>query len=203
MINKKVIDKSVEHDEYMNDIYSSIINKDNKKLRPNVINEYDKDGVHCMEFDDGTVRTSTYRKQTEPQDHTAVISKLPTIDEHIASMKSSALDVNDTSFAKWKTKKDYIKHMNPLIRILYYLWIIVLYKKLPVEQQGHLVNDKGFLQTIKGSTYATYWHWNWWNPLTYVIVIGFTLFMFVMNIFLSIIETLQITSIIKVEINNE
>ena len=101
---------------------------------------------------------------------------------------------------QWKTKKDYINNMNWIIRILYYLWIIVLYKKLPVEQQGHLINNEKFLQTIKGSTYSTYWHWNWWNPLTYVIVIIFTIFMLFFNVILSLIQTLQITCIIKVEI---
>lgn len=101
---------------------------------------------------------------------------------------------------QWKTKKDYIKNMNWIIRILYYLWIIVLYKKLPVEQQGHLVNNEKFLQTIKGSTYSTYWHWNWWNPITYVIIILFTIFMLFFNVILSLIQTLQITRIIKVEI---
>lgn len=104
---------------------------------------------------------------------------------------------------QWKTKKDYIKNMNWIIKILYYLWIIVLYKKLPIEQQGHLVNNEKFLQTIKGSTYSTYWHWNWWNPFTYIIIVLFTIFMLCFNVILSLIQTLQITSVIKVEIKEE
>ena len=101
---------------------------------------------------------------------------------------------------QWKTKKEYVQHMNWILKTLYYLWIIVLYKKLPIQQTGHLINDTSFLQTVKGKVYSTYWHWNWWNPITYIIIIIFTIFMLFFNIILSLIQTLKITSIIKVDI---
>ena len=150
--------------------YSHIVKGTEKPL--NVVKEYDKNGVHYIEYDDGTVVSST----------------------------STA---NNGGGANWKTKKDYVRQMNLFNKILYYLWVIVLYKYLPIQQTGHLVDEKPFLQTLQASTYSTYWHWNWWNPLTYVVVILFIAFMFVMNVVISIIQTIKMTSIIRVEINDE
>lgn len=147
--------------------YSAIV-KDEPVRTIEKINEYDKDGVHYVEYNDGSVFTST----------------------------STNFGVN------WKTKKDYVKHMNWFNKILYYLWIIVLYKDLPIKQTGHLVNNERFLQTCQGSTYTSYWHWNWWNPLTYIIAILFIVFMFLMNIIISIIQTLKMTNIVNVSIND-
>ena len=114
-----------------------------------------------------------------------------------ASTEDTKLGVN------WKTKKDYVNQMNWLNKILYYLWIIVLYKKLPIQQTGHLMNEEPVLQTLQSSTYTSYWHWNWWNPLTYVVAILFVIFMFIMNIVISIIQTLKMTNIVNVSINDE
>ena len=114
-----------------------------------------------------------------------------------ASTEDTKLGVN------WKTKKDYVNQMNWLNKILYYLWIIVLYKKLPIQQTGHLMNEEPVLQTLQSSTYTSYWHWNWWNPLTYIIAILFIVFMFFMNIIISIIQTLKMTNIVNVSINDE
>ena len=102
--------------------------------------------------------------------------------------------------ANWKTKKDYVKQMNLFNKILYYLWIIVLYKKLPIKSQGHLVVEEPMLQTLQASTYTSYWHWNWWNPLTYIFAFLFIIFMFMMNVVISIVQTLKMTSIVKINI---
>ena len=103
----------------------------------------------------------------------------------------------------WKTKKDYVNQMNWFNKILYYLWIIVLYKKLPIQQTGHLINEEPFLQTLQSSTYTSYWHWNWLNPLTYVVAVLFVIFMFIMNIVISVIQTLKMTSVVKINIEDK
>lgn len=103
----------------------------------------------------------------------------------------------------WKTKNDYVNQMNWFNKILYYLWIIVLYKKLPIQQTGHLMNEEPFLQTLQSSTYTSYWHWNWLNPLTYVVAVLFVIFMFIMNIVISIIQTLKMTSVVKINIEDK
>lgn len=139
-----------------------------------IVREYDKDYVHYIEYSDGSMMKYT---------HTLPVEK-----EYINS-------------EGWKTKKEYVTHMNLFIKILYYLWIIVLYKTLPVEQQGHLINNEKFLQTVQGSTYSTYWHWNWWNPLTYIVIACFCVFMLFFDIIISIIQTLKITSVIQVKID--
>ena len=147
--------------------YSAIL-KDEPSKTIEKINEYDKDGVHYVEYNDGSVFTST----------------------------STNFGVN------WKTKNDYVNQMNWFNKILYYLWIIVLYKKLPIQQTGHLMNEEPFLQTLQASTYTSYWHWNWWNPLTYVVAVLFVTFMFLMNTVISIIQTLKMTSIVQISIED-
>lgn len=147
--------------------YSAIV-KDEPVKTIEKINEYDKDGVHYVEYNDGSVFTST----------------------------TTNFGVN------WKTKKDYVNQMNWFNKILYYLWIIVLYKKLPIQQSGHLMNEEPFLQTLQASTYTSYWHWNWWNPLTYVVAVLFVTFMFLMNTVISIIQTLKMTSVVKINIED-
>lgn len=147
--------------------YAAIV-KDEPVKTIEKINEYDKDGVHYVEYNDGSVFTST----------------------------ATNFGVN------WKTKKDYVNQMNWFNKILYYLWIIVLYKKLPIQQSGHLMNEEPFLQTLQASTYTSYWHWNWWNPLTYVVTVLFVTFMFLMNIVISIIQTLKMTSVVKINIED-
>ena len=147
--------------------YSAIV-KDEPSKTIEKINEYDKDGVHYVEYNDGSVFTST----------------------------STNFGVN------WKTKNDYVNQMNWFNKILYYLWIIVLYKKLPIQQTGHLMNEEPFLQTLQASTYTSYWHWNWWNPLTYVVAVLFVTFMFLMNTVISIIQTLKMTSIVQISIED-
>lgn len=149
----------------------SVIVKDEPTKQLEKIKEYDKDGAHYIEYNDGTVYSSTH-----------------TIDTKVG--------------VNWKTKKDYVNQMNWLNKILYYLWIIVLYKNLPIQQTGHLMNEEPVLQTLQSSTYTSYWHWNWWNPLTYVVAILFVIFMFVMNIVISIIQTLKMTSIVKINIED-
>ena len=156
--------------------YVHIVDENNPpKPFPKVKKEYDKDDVHYIEYDDGSVLMST-----------------------------STIGNNEyyTYGDNWKTKKDYIKQMNWFNKILYYLCIIVLYKKLPIKRTGHLISDEPFLQTCQGSTYSSYWHWNWWNPLTYVVAILFVGFMFLMNVALSIIQTLKMTSIVKIDIED-
>lgn len=147
--------------------YAAIV-KDEPAKTIEKINEYDKDGVHYVEYNDGSVFTST----------------------------TTNFGVN------WKTKKDYVNQMNWFNKILYYLWVIVLYKKLPIQQSGHLMNEEPFLQTLQASTYTSYWHWNWWNPLTYVVAVLFVTFMFLMNIVISIIQTLKMTSVVKINIED-
>lgn len=150
--------------------YSAIV-KDEQTKSLEKIKEYDKNDVHYIEYNDGTVFTSTNTATT----------KIGT---------------------NWKTKKDYVNQMNWFNKILYYLWVIVLYKKLPIQRTGHLMNDKPFLQTLQASTYTSYWHWNWWNPLTYVVAVLFVLFMFIMNVVISIVQTLKMTSIVKINIED-
>lgn len=152
--------------------YSAIV-KDEPTRPLEKIKEYDNDGVHYVEYNDGTVLTYT------------------------------STNTADTSFGvNWKTKKDYVNQMNWFNKILYYLWIIVPYKKLPIQQTGHLMNEEPFLQTLQASTYTSYWHWNWWNPLTYVVAVLFVTFMFLMNIVISIIQTLKMTSVVKINIKD-
>ena len=110
---------------------------------------------------------------------------------------------NTNAGVNWKTKNDYVNQMNWFNKILYYLWIIVLYKKLPIQQTGHLMNKEPFLQTLQSSTYTSYWHWNWLNPLTYVVAVLFVIFMFIMNIVISIIQTLKMTSVVKINIEDK
>ena len=110
---------------------------------------------------------------------------------------------NTNAGVNWKTKNDYVNQMNWFNKILYYLWIIVLYKKLPIQQTGHLMNEEPFLQTLQSSTYTSYWHWNWLNPLTYVVAVLFVIFMFIMNIVISIIQTLKMTSVVKINIEDK
>lgn len=153
-----------------------IVDPDEPEQRPlEVVKEYDKDGVHHVEYNDESVMTS-----------------------------ASTIDFTEPTYYgdQWKTKNDYVKQMNWFNKILYYLWIIVLYKNLPIKQTGHLVNEKPFLQTCQGCTYTSYWHWNYWNPLTYVVMLLFVMFMFLMNIVISIIQTLKITSIVKISIED-
>lgn len=154
--------------------YIRIVDPNEPKREPlKAIKEYDKDGIHYIEYNDGSVMTST-------------------------STNNDYVHYGD----QWKTKKDYIKQMNWFNKILYYLWVIILYKNLPIKQTGHLVNDKPFLQTCQGSTYTSYWHWNWWNPLTYVVAVLFVAFMFIMNVVISIIQTLKMTSVVKINIED-
>lgn len=149
--------------------YIRIVDPNEPKREPlKAIKEYNKDGIHYIEYNDGSVFTST----------------------------ATNFGVN------WKTKKDYVNQMNWFNKILYYLWIIVLYKKLPIQQSGHLMNEEPFLQTLQASTYTSYWHWNWWNPLTYVVAVLFVAFMFLMNIVISIIQTLKMTSVVKINIED-
>ena len=116
----------------------------------------------------------------------------------------TSVSTEDTNFGvNWKTKNDYVNQMNWLNKILYYLWIIVLYKKLPIQQTGHLMNEEPFLQTLQSSTYTSYWHWNWWNPLTYVVAILIVIFMFIMNIVISVIQTLKMTNVVKINIEDK
>lgn len=151
--------------------YSAIVQ--DEPTRPlEKIKEYDKDGIYYVEYNDGSVFTST-----------------------------STTDTN--TGVNWKTKKDYVNQMNWFNKILYYLWIIVLYKKLPIQQTGHLMNEEPFLQTLQSSTYTSYWHWNWLNPLTYVVAVLFVIFMFIMNIVISIIQTLKMTSVVKINIEDK
>ena len=110
---------------------------------------------------------------------------------------------NTNAGVNWKTKNDYVNQMNWFNKILYYLWIIVLYKKLPIQQTGHLMNEEPFLQTLQSSTYTSYWHWNWLNPLTYVVAVLFVIFMFIMNIVISVIQTLKMTSVVKINIEDK
>ena len=110
---------------------------------------------------------------------------------------------NTKAGVNWKTKNDYVNQMNWFNKILYYLWIIVLYKKLPIQQTGHLMNEEPFLQTLQSSTYTSYWHWNWLNPLTYVVAVLFVIFMFIMNIVISVIQTLKMTSVVKINIEDK
>ena len=110
---------------------------------------------------------------------------------------------NTNAGVNWKTKNDYVNQMNWFNKILYYLWIIVLYKKLPIQQTGHLMNEEPFLQTLQSSTYTSYWHWNWLNPLTYVVAVLFVIFMFIMNIVISVIQTLKMTNVVKINIEDK
>ena len=110
---------------------------------------------------------------------------------------------NTNAGVNWKTKNDYVNQMNWFNKILYYLWIIVLYKKLPIQQTGHLMNEEPFLQTLQSSTYTSYWHWNWLNPLTYVAAVLFVIFMFIMNIVISVIQTLKMTNVVKINIEDK
>ena len=110
---------------------------------------------------------------------------------------------NTNAGVNWKTKNDYVNQMNWFNKILYYLWIIVLYKKLPIQQTGHLMNEEPFLQTLQSSIYTSYWHWNWLNPLTYVVAVLFVIFMFIMNIVISVIQTLKMTSVVKINIEDK
>lgn len=154
--------------------YIRIVDPNEPKREPlKAIKEYDKDSVHYIEYNDGSVMTST-------------------------STNNDYARYGD----QWKTKKDYVNHMNWFNKILYYLWVIVLYKKLPIQQTGHLMKEEPFLQTLQASTYTSYWHWNWWNPLTYVVAVLFVVFMFIMNIVISIIQTLKMTSIVKINIED-
>ena len=155
--------------------YSSIV-KDEPSRTIEKIKEYDKGGVHCIEYNDGSVMTSTSTENN----------------------KNDYVHYGD----QWKTKKDYVKRMNWFNKILYYLWVIILYKNLPIKQTGHLVNDEPFLQTCQGSTYTSYWHWNYWNPLTYVVILLFLIFMFFANAIISVIQTLKMTSIVQISIED-
>ena len=110
---------------------------------------------------------------------------------------------NTNAGVNWKTKNDYVNQMNWFNKILYYLWIIVLYKKLPIQQTGNLMNEEPFLQTLQSSTYTSYWHWNWLNPLTYVVAVLFVIFMFIMNVVISVIQTLKMTSVVKINIEDK
>lgn len=150
--------------------YSAIV-KDEPTRPLEKVNEYDKNGVHYIEYNDGSVFTSTNTTNTKVG-------------------------------ANWKTKKDYVNQMNWFNKILYYLWIIVLYKKLPIQRTGHLMNEEPFLQTLQASTYTSYWHWNWWNPLTYVVILLFLIFMFFANVVISVIQTLKMTSIVQISIED-
>ena len=135
--------------------------------------------------------------------YSAIVKDEPTKPlEKIKEYDKDGVTVDTKTGVNWKTKQDYVNQMNWLNKILYYLWIIVLYKKLPIQQTGHLMNEDPFLQTLQSSTYTSYWHWNWWNPLTYVVAILFVIFMFIMNIVISIIQTLKMTSIVKINIED-
>ena len=79
--------------------------------------------------------------------------------EKIKEYDKDGITVDTKAGVNWKTKQDYVNQMNWLNKILYYLWIIILYKKLPIQQTGHLMNEDPFLQTLQSSTYTSYWHY--------------------------------------------
>lgn len=148
--------------------YCSIVDDEQVQRKLEKVKEYDKDGIHYVEYNDGTCLSTA----------------------------------STNTYNNWKTKKDYVKHMNWFNKILYYLWIIILYKDLPIKQSGHLINNEPFLQTCQGSTYSSYWHWNYYNPLTYIVIILFVIFMLIMNIFISIFQIFKMTKIVKINIED-
>ena len=143
------------------------------------ISEYDVDNVHYIMYDDGSITSST------------------SLGRH-----SSSLDI------KWKSKNDYIKNMNLFNKILYYLWIIVLYKKLPESVLKLPINidcymtEDPFPQTCQRNEYSSYWHWNYWNPLTYIVFTLFVIFMCIATIGISIMKILKMSNLITIKIDN-
>ena len=104
----------------------------------------------------------------------------------------------------WPDKKQFIKHMKWQLKILYYLFIIIPYKKMPMPQHGQLINDdEGIIKTLQGSTYSTYFHFNYFNPLTYVVCFFIALFILIIFILNSIFDTYETTKIITVSINDK
>lgn len=164
----------------------------------NIVKEYDKDKVHFIEYSDGTVLSST----------STDINEYDNIDERFYNL--SILKDNDNmntnndnnNYRLTRTLNEYISKMSWFNKILYYLWIIVLYKKIPVKQNGHMIIEEPFFQTLKGNTHSTYWHWNYLNPLTYIVITLFVMFMFVMNCILSVIEIFKMTRVIQIDIDD-
>lgn len=90
------------------------------------------------------------------------------------------------------------------LKVLYYLFIIIPYKKMPMPQHGQLINnDEGIIKTLQGSTYSTYFHFNYFNPLTYVVCFFIALFILIIFILNSIFDTYETTKIITVSINDK
>ena len=88
----------------------------------------------------------------------------------------------------WKTKKDFIKAMHPLTKVLYYLGILRHINYLPKKQTGELLNDEtDFYQVLQKNEFKTYYKWRWWNPLTWIVVFLFFLFLLCGNLLSSLI----------------
>lgn len=155
--------------------FIQVVDPDYSPEKVEIVKEYNKDGVHYIEYSDGSVLKSTNTLPSEIE-----------------------CNINE----KWKSKKDFVHKMNWFNKILYYLWIIVLYKNLPVDCEWYLINNEPFLQTYQGNTYTTYWHWNYWNPLTYVVFALFVLFMCFATIFISIMKILKMSNLITIKIDN-
>jgi len=103
----------------------------------------------------------------------------------------------------WPSKKDFIKQMKWPLKIMYYLFIIVFYKTMPITQKGHLVNlDDCFIKTLQSSTYSAYLHFNYYNPLTYIILLLIFLFLMFIYILNSIVDMFKSTKIITVNIDD-
>jgi len=100
-------------------------------------------------------------------------------------------------------KKDYVKRMKPITKILYYLWVIIIMNRMPEDQTGHLIIKDPCYQVYKSSDHITYWKWNWFNPLTYICYILLILFMIIMHIFMAISEMVMSSKYFKVTIKDD
>lgn len=100
----------------------------------------------------------------------------------------------------WKTKKDYIRAMRPLTKIFYYLGIIKHINYLPVKTGDELEYKDGYYQTLKNNEYATYYKWNWYNPLTYIVKGSLFIYVVIMNTIMSYLHILASDNIFTVKI---
>lgn len=161
--------------------FIQVIDPEYSPEKVEIVKEYDKDNVHYIEYSNGSVLKST--------------NTLPSEVEYINT-------------EKWKTKKDFIHKMSWFNKILYYLWIIVLYNKLPESVIKLPFNidcyatEDPFPQTRQQNEYYSYWHWNYWNPLTYVICALFVVFICITTIGISIMKIFKMSNLITIKIDN-
>ena len=74
---------------------------------------------------------------------------------------------------------------------------------MPEKRTGHLIIEDPCYQVCQQSSYSTYWKWNWFNPLTYVVQILLIIFMIITHIIMAIAEMVMSTKFFKVTINEE